>query len=267
MTVRQDAHDKLELAGRVGMIAYGVVHLIVGWLALQVALGDGGEQADQRGAVQTIAEQPLGKVLLVLVAIGLLMFGLWQVWEAAQGHKHVADEKKRLRKRGTSALRGVLSLVIAVYAVRLLSGSGGSQGGETQKTFTAKLLEAPAGQVLVWIVALAVIAVGVDEIMKGVKKRFLEDLDMSKLPPNTQRLTTRLGQVGYPAKGVAVCIIGGLIAYAAITHDPDKAGGLDAALRTIADAPFGMFLLILTALGFIAYGAYCFADARAHRGS
>lgn len=265
MTVRQDAREKVELAGRVGMVAYGIVHLIIGWLALQVAFGDSGEQADQQGAVQTIAEQPLGKVLLVLVAVGLLMFGIWQLWAAAQGYTWVRDEKKRLRKRGMAGMRGVLSLAIAIYAARMLMGGGGGGSGDTQKTFTAKLLEAPAGQVLVWMVALAVAAVGVDEIVKGVKKKFLEDLDMSKLPAQTKQLTTRLGQVGYPAKGTSVLIIGGLIGYAAATHDPSKAGGLDAALRTIASAPFGMFLLIAIALGFVAFGAYCFADARAHR--
>lgn len=266
MAVQQDAHQAVTIAGRVGMISYGIVHLIIGWLAAQVALGGGGEKADQQGAVEKIAEQPFGKALLVLVALGLVAFGVWQLYVAAQGYKWVSDNGKRLRKRIGAGSRGVIAVAIAIYAVKLLAGSGQQSGsGTQQKEFTAKLLELPFGRVLVAIVALAVIGVGVHRILKGVKKKFVNNLDLSKLPAEAVRLTTRLGQVGYPAKGIAIGIVGVLLGFAALHRNPDEAGGLDKALRTLAEQPFGPVLLFLVALGFVAYGVYCFAAARCQR--
>jgi hypothetical protein len=267
VAVQQDAHQAVTVAGRVGMISYGVVHILVGWLAAQVALGESAK-ADQKGAVETIAAQPFGKVLLVLVAAGLVAFGAWQLYAAAQGYRWVGDNGKRWRKRAGAGARGVVALAVAVYAVTLLAGSGssgGGQGGEPQKTFTARLLELPAGRVLVGAVALAVIAIGVHRIRKGFTKSFMDNLDTSKLPPETTRLTQRLGQVGYPAKGVAIGIIGILLGIAALHRDPDEAGGLDKALRTLAEQPFGTVALLLVAVGLAAYGVYCFAAARSQR--
>jgi len=268
VAVQQDAHRAVTVAGRIGMIAYGIVHLVIGWLAAQVALGSG-EKADQKGAVETIAEQPFGKALLIVVAIGLVAFGVWQLYVAAQGYTWVQDKGKRLRKRAAAGGRGAISIAVAIYAVRLLSGSGSGSGGqagqEPQKEFTARLLDLPFGRLLVGIVALAVVGYGGYRIYKGLSKKFLHNHDLSKLPPEAKQLTTRLGQIGYPAKGIAVGIIGVLIGFAAINRNPDEAGGLDKALHTLAVQPFGTFLLLVVALGFAAYGVFCFAAARSQR--
>lgn len=265
MAVRQDTERKVVLAGRVGMIAYGVVHLLIGWLAIQVAFGGGGEQANQKGAVQTIADQPLGTALLILLIVGLVAFAAWQLWVAVQGYRWVSDEGKRTRKRIGAGARGAVSLLVALYAVRLLMGAGQQGGEQNQKELTARVMALPGGRLLVGAVAVGLIAVGVSRILKGVRRKFLQNLDMSKLPRGTQRLTERLGQVGYPAKGVAIGIIGLLVGLAAINRDPNEAGGLDTALRTLAAQPFGTFALVLIALGLIAYGVYCFAAARVQR--
>ncbi len=271
MAVQQDAHRAVTVAGRIGMISYGIVHLLVGWLAAQVAIGGGGEKADQQGAVETIAAQPFGRILLIVVALGLVAFGAWQVYVAAQGYRWVQDNGKRMRKRAGAGARGLVALAVAAYAAQLLigAGSGGSGGGqsgqEPQKEFTARLLELPFGRILVGVVALVVIGIGVHRIRKGVTKKFLDNLDTSKLPPETTRLTTRLGQVGYPAKGVAIGIVGALLGLAAINRNADEAGGLDKALHTLAEQPFGTVLLLAVAFGFAAYGVYCFAAARSQR--
>jgi hypothetical protein len=266
--VERDARRTIVAAGHVGMVAYGIVHLLIGWLAAQVALGgaaQSGQKADQRGAVETIAAQPLGVVLLILLVIGLVAFGAWQLYVAAQGYKWVGDTGKRTRKRLGSAARGATAVVVAAYAVRLLAGAGRKSTDQTQREWTARLLSLPAGRILLGLIGVALIVIGVSRIRKGLTKKFLENLDMSKLPDGTRRLTTRLGQAGYPAKGVAIGIVGVLLGLAALRRNPNEAGGLDKALRTLAAQPFGTVMLVVMALGFVAYGVYCFAAARSQR--
>jgi hypothetical protein len=112
------------------------------------------------------------------------------------------------------------------------------------------------------LVGLVVVGVGVYLVHKGVSKRFLEEVDLGQAPPQTRRLVTRLGQAGFPAKGVALGVVGALLVYAAVTFDPARATGLDGALRTILGAPFGKVLLTLVAIGIAAFGAYCLVRAR-----
>ncbi len=149
-------------------------------------------------------------------------------------------------------------MVLSVLAVRTAT-SGGGGGGQQQ---AAGVFGWPAGRWLVALVGLVVIGVGVYLVHKGVSKRFLEEVDLGSASPQTTRLVTRLGQAGFPAKGVALGVVGGLLVYAAVTFDPARAGGLDGALRTILGAPFGQVLLTLVAVGIAAFGAYCFVRAR-----
>lgn len=268
MAVEQQAKRTVVKAGHVGMVAYGIVHLLIGWLAFQVAVNggpEGGQNADQRGAVETVAAQPFGTVLLIALVLGLVAFGLWQLWTAVQGYKWVMDKGKRLRKRLGSAARGTVAIFVAVYAVRLLAGAGRKDTNQSQQEWTGKLMSLPAGRVILGAIALFLIGVGISRIRKGVKKKFVENLDMSRIPDGARNLTVRLGQVGYPAKGVAIGIIGGLLGLAALHGNPEEAGGLDRALRTLAAQPFGPVILVAVALGLVAYGAYCFAAARAQR--
>jgi hypothetical protein len=254
----------VQIMGRLGMAGYGVVHLLVAWLAVQVAFGGGGE-ADQKGAVSTIAAQPFGEVLLWILGILLVGFGLWQLLAAAVGYRWMQDEKKRLRRRLGVAGRGVVVLALATYAIKLTVSGGGSSGNQGEQDATATLLGLPAGQALV-IAAAVVILISAGVIAyRGASRKFLEDLDLTKLPARTSRVVELLGVGGYLAKGVAYGVIGVLTAIAAITADPSKTGGLDKALHTMAGQPFGVVLLIAVALGFAAFGLYCFGDARSRR--
>lgn len=255
--------DALEHLARIGLIAYGVVHLLLAWLALQLAWGGGsGQSADQAGALATLAEQPLGRPLLWLLAVGLVALAAWQAAEVLRWRSRLSStgdaRKKALEKVVKSVAKAVLYAVLAVLAVRTAT-SGGSSGGQQS---AAGVFGWPAGRWLVALVGLVVIGVGVYLVHKGVSKRFLEEVDLGSAPPQTTRLVTRLGQVGFPAKGVALGVVGGLLVYAAVTFDPARAGGLDGALRTILSAPFGRVLLTLVAVGIAAFGAYCFVRAR-----
>jgi hypothetical protein len=243
-----------------------VVHLVVAYLAVQIALGSGQQAADQRGALAEIGATSTGKVALWLLAVGLFAFGLWQFLMAAKGYSWVYNKRERVTKRIGSGARGVVVVALGVSAIRLVTGSGsGGSGNQQQQEFTARLLALPAGRVLVAVAAAIVLGVAIAAAAKGIKRSFLEDLNTGELPAGTRRWVERLGMFGYLAKAVVFALVAVLVGFAALSSDAGKAGGLDAALRTLAEQPFGPFLLVVVALGLAAFGVYCFAAARAHK--
>ena len=250
--------------GKVGMVAYGAVYVVLAWLALQVVISGRKESTDHAGALSEIAEGPGAAVLWVL-GIGLFAFALWQAMEAAVGYTWVTKKSKRTRKRLSSVIRTGTGITLGIAAVRIASGGGAGDSDKKQQELTATVMDWPAGPFLVGLVAAVVIGVGVAEVVSGVRGSFMKDLDPADLPAGSRKWVERLGRFGYIAKGIAIATIGGLIGAAALTRDPGEAGGLDAALRTLAGQPFGMVLLGAMAVGFAAFGVYCFAAARAHR--
>jgi hypothetical protein len=240
----------------VGLVSYGLVHLVLAWLAGKVAIGGGGDASSQ-GAMKQLARQPLGVVLLWVMAVGLLSLVLWQVLVAIVGQQ-VSDPKKRWRRRASSIGRAIVYLGLAVLAARVAIGSGGSSSGGAEETASSKLMQLPAGRFLVAAVGIGVIAAGVSQIVKGIRRKFVEqDLDGS-----ASRRVGYLGSVGWIAKGVALGAIGALFLVAGVTYDAKKAGGMDQALTAIRDQPFGPYLLLAVAAGLAAFGVYCFFWAR-----
>ena len=253
----------LEMVARVGLVAYGVVHLLIGWLALQIAWGAASESADSSGALTTLAVQPFGKVLLWLVAVGLVALALWQASEVIWGYRNL-DGAKRVRKQVTSAAKAVIFAALGVSAALVALGSG-SSSSQSQEQATTGVLAWPGGQVIVVLTGLIIIGVGVAGVVKGVKKSFSEEIDTSSMSPTARKGVARLGQVGYIAKGVALGVVGGLLSYAALTFDRQKGQGLDGALQTILAQPFGKFLLTAVALGFVAFGLFAILQSRYRR--
>jgi hypothetical protein len=257
--------DGLEHLARVGLIAYGVVHLLVAWLALQLAWGGGGESADQSGAMRTLAESPLGKPLLWVVAIGLIALAVWQAAEVLRWRSGWSasgkTRTKALRKSGNALVKAVIYATLAVLAIRFATGGGKSSSSSQQET-TAGVFAWPAGQWLVGAAGLVLIGVGAWHVRKGLNKHFMKQIDTSKASASATRLVTRLGQVGFPGKGIALAGVGALLIWAAVTFDPSKARGLDGALHEILGLPFGRILLTLVALGIAAFGAFCLVRAR-----
>lgn len=258
---RASESRSLEVLARIGLIAYGVVHLLIGWLALQIAWGGGSQRsADTTGAFTTLAANPFGRGALWLVAIGLVALAFWQAGQAIWGYRNRTGTK-RLRKRVTSAVKAVIYAALGVSAALISLGSGSSSSQSSQTT-TSGVLAWPGGQVIVVLAGLVVIGVGVAGIVKGVRKSFREEIDHSSMSRATRRVVTRLGQVGYIAKGIALGVVGGLLGYAALTFDPEKAQGLDGALQTILAQPYGQFLLTAVALGFVAFGLFAILQSR-----
>jgi hypothetical protein len=258
--------ETLENLARVGLLAYGVVHLLVAWIAVQLAwFGGGGKSADQSGAMSTLADSPVGKPLLWVIAVGLIALAAWQAAEVLRWRRQwTASGKARvkaLRKSGKALVKTVVYVVLAVLAIKFAVGSGQSSSQQQQKT-TAGVFAWPAGRWLVGAVGLVLVGVGVYHVYKGLSERFLKEIDTSDASPSALRLVKRLGQVGFPGKGVALAGVGVLLLWAAITFDPSKARGLDGAMHEILNLPFGQILLTLVALGIAAFGAYLFVRAR-----
>jgi hypothetical protein len=277
--------ETLENLARVGLLAYGVVHLLVAWLAVQLAwFGEGGKSADQSGALSTVADSPVGKPLLWVIALGFVALAAWQAaevlrwrgqWSApgsasngsasngsgSNGSGSNKARAKALQNSGKALVKALVYVVLAALAVKFAVGSGRSSSQQQEKT-TAGVFGWPAGRWLIGAVALVLIGVGIYHVYKGVSKRFLEEIDTSQASASALRLVTRLGQVGYPGKGVALAGVGVLLLWAAIKFDPSKARGLDGAMHAILDLPFGQVLLTLVALGIAAFGAYLFVRAR-----
>lgn len=266
-TAHEVKHNPVVQAlGRAGMVCYGAVHVLLAWLCAQVVFGDSGERTDQKGAVAAIAQTSYGPFLLWLLAIGLFAFAVWQLIEAALGYQWIAKDRKRLGKRIGAVARAVTATIVGIAAIKIVSGAGAENTTEKQQEMTAQLLALPAGQFLVGAVAVGILVVAVIVGRKGVKKSFEEDLDMNDLPAGTRKWVERLGRIGWIGKGLAYAIIAVLVGTAAVTADPEESGGMDKALHTLAAQPYGVFLLAVIAVGFLGFGVYCFAAARAHKG-
>jgi len=257
--------DALENLARVGLLAYGVVHLLIAWLALQLAWGGGGGSADQSGAMATLADSPVGKPLLWVVAVGMIALAVWQLAEVLRWRSGLSASgdrrKKAVEKTVKSVAKAVVYAALAVLAIRFATGSGNSSSQQQQQTTTG-VFGWPGGRWWVGLAGLVIIGVGVYHLYKGFSRKFLKQIDLGSAPAGTRRLVEKVGLVGFPGKGVALGLVGGLLVYAAVTYDPEKATGLDGAMRTILDAPFGKFLLTLVALGIAAFGVFCLIRAK-----
>lgn len=244
-----------ERGARLGYAANGVLNLVVGWLALQVAWGGGSEEASPTGALRTLAGTPVGGFLLWVLLVGFALLGLWQLTTAALGGR----TGERLAAAGKGAV--YLALAVATYGVvGDPAGSGSSGSGSGEAGWTADLMAQPLGRLLVGLVGVGVVAVGGYHVHKGWRRTFLRDLRERPGP-----WVVRAGRLGYVARGVALGVVGALFVAAAATADPDRAQGLDGALQTLRDAPLGQWLLTLVALAFVAYGGYAFVRARVGR--
>jgi hypothetical protein len=260
---RAAANPWSERFARLGLAARGVLFIVIGILAFRVAFGHFEDQASQNGALQEISSQPGGRVLVWIIAVGLIGYALWRLLSAALGP--VADPVATDAKQRIKALaEGVGYGAIAIIAVKVATGSSSSSSGGGQKQ-AATVLSWPGGQFLVGLAALVIIGVGAFFVYDGVKADFTKELKLAGMSPGARKAVVALGRFGRIAQGVVFGIIGVLVMIAAVQYDPDRARGLDGALKTLAGEPFGKWLLSLVALGFLAYGLYGLAEAKLRR--
>jgi hypothetical protein len=256
---RSDGSDWMDHAVRVGLLSYGLVHLVLAWLAVRLAFGDGGGSASGKGALHELATTTAGRVTLYVVAAGFLALVVWQVLEAVWGHRR-EDGAKRLFKRLVSVGKAVVYGALGVTAFKTAIGS--SSGGENTDGITARLMSLPAGPVIVGAVGLAILGVACGLVYSGLAENFRSDMETDGQIGKDGSAYVWFGKIGYVSKGVAIAVVGALFLYAAFTHDPDKSGGLDQALHEVLQQPFGAPILVVIALGLACFGLFCFAWAR-----
>jgi hypothetical protein len=212
-----------------------------------------------------IAEQPAGRFLLWVLTAGLAALMLWQLAEAGWGHQRRHPQRRRTLQRLVSLGEAAVAGALAFSSFKVASGKAGKSKGE-KAAFVDRVFDWPAGELLVAVVGLGIVAISVYLVHRGMARRFVDDLNLAGAEPHARDAAIRLGQVGWTALGVAYGIIGLLIVYSAVTYDPEKATGMDTALKTLAGQPYGTVLLLLVAAGLACFGVYCLFDARYRRG-
>ncbi len=256
----------LEGVARAGMVAQGVLYILVGLLALRIAFGEGGggKQADQSGALRELAAQPFGLLLVWAVGIGLAGLALWRLSEAMFGASEKGGHKTR--KRLMSAGRFVLYGVLAFSVLSFANGSkGGGSSDAKSEDITARALSVPAGQVLVGLAGLAIAAFGAWGAVQALRRKYHDHLRMSRIPRRHRKWVDVLGVTGGVARGAVLFVLGLFAMEAAWSSDADEAKGMDGALRSFADTPVGPWLLVAVAAGVTLFGLFCFMLARWRR--
>ncbi|PZF12079.1 hypothetical protein DEJ25_09630 [Curtobacterium sp. MCPF17_011] len=256
-----------ETTARAGFVGTGVVHLLIGYLAVLLGIGTAaagsgaqGSQSgdtDQSGALAQLASVPGGVVLLWIVAVGTAALTVRLVVEAVVGGR--TDDARAWLARASNVGRAVVSGVIAYSSASHALGAGKSSSGSTRSA-AATALATPGGVVLLFLVAAVAIAIGVGLVVIGLRGSWEKKLRPQ--PRSLRRPVAVLATLGYIAKGVAVVIVGVLVAVAAVRSDPDQASGLDGAFDALRSMPGGSVVLVVVGLGFAAFGVYSFFRAR-----
>ncbi|MDH6629537.1 hypothetical protein M2271_007373 [Streptomyces sp. LBL] len=254
----------VEGAARAGLTARGVIYLLVGVLALQIAFGDSKQQADRGGALAELAEKPFGAVLLWALGIGLVGMALWRLSEVLFGS--VGPDGRKAKKRLMAGVRMVFYSFVAASVLSFAAGSGGSGSSDKQsRDVTAKVMEAPAGQWLVGVAGAGIVVAGVWIAARALLRKYHDKLKLGEMSHRTRQLVDVTGVGGGVARGVVFAAAGGFAVRAAVDYEPDKAKGLDDTLRSFAETPLGPWLLVCVAAGFVLFGLFSFAMARWRR--
>ncbi|MFB4303196.1 DUF1206 domain-containing protein [Actinomadura sp. NTSP31] len=257
---RVAGNSAFHLFCRAGLVARGVLYLLIGWLAVQIGMGEGGQEADKKGALQTVADKPGGTAMLWVMAVGFAGLALWRFSEAAFGQPF-ADGRKA-GKRLASFGRGVFYTGGFITMLNFVLGEGGSSSNEQSKTYTARAMEHSGGRWLILAIGLGFVAWGIGNVVNAVRRKFLERLNTGQMGRRTRAVVQPLGIVGRASRGIVFGGVGVFLVYAAATFDPGKAKGLDGTLREFAGTPAGPWLLVVVAAGLLVFGAYSFCEAR-----
>ncbi|MFJ8588795.1 DUF1206 domain-containing protein [Streptomyces sp. NPDC093595] len=263
---RAAGSSAMDMAARWGLAARGVLYVLIGVIALRIASGDGGGQADRGGALAELAARPMGSVLLWAVGAGLVGMALWRLSEAVFGAAGADGHKAR--KRLMSAARCVFYAFVAYSVLAFAageSGSGSGSGDQQSRDVTARALELPGGQWIVGLAGAGIVVAGVWVAVRAVRRKYRKHLKVGAMSRRARQFTDVTGVAGGVARGAVFAVVGIFFVRAAVTYRPNEAKGLDDALRTVAETPAGPGLLGLVAAGMALFGVFSFAMARWRR--
>ena len=268
---QQAAHSTgLRRLAAAGLVGYAAIHLLVAWLAWSLAwlqhTPSGPEQraTDSSGALALVAQSPSGEALLWAIAVGLAGLCVWQAVEVLRHHRHLPEPGSGRRTAllqlvktvGTAVFYGYLAFSAARTAL------GHHQSRNEQQHAVAGVLSWPGGQVIITGAAVVTAAIGVYMAQKGIRTDFADEIPRDRFSPAVRTAVLRISQVGFTLKGVALVLVGVVVAWAGVTAHPSQGDGMDGALRTIAGQAFGQWMLTVIAVGLAAFAVYCLARAR-----
>ena len=260
--VRHAARSEgMTVLARWGLAARASIYLLVGVLAVAIAFGTSGGEADQRGALQALSRHTGGTVLVLLIGVGLAGYALWRLAEAAFG---VAGEGRKAGPRLQSLARAAIYTFLAVSAFKVVAHSGGSQAHQ-EASWSAGVMKHTGGRWAVGLVGVIVVVCGLVLVRDGLARKFEKHLELGRMSRRTRTVVTALGVVGTAARGLVFVLAGVFVVVAAVQYDPNKAGGLDVALRKLTRLPAGPWLLLAVAVGLMVFGAFGYAEARWQR--
>lgn len=251
--------DTVQRLGRLGLVARGLLYVVVGLLAANVARG-ADEQADRQGALRTIGSNPVGRVALLAVVAGFAGYALWRFAEAT-----VRPGDKGVGGRLHSALKAILYTGFAFTTLAFVATKRSANSDEKEQDYASRVLHWPAGRYLVAAVGLTLIGIGVGNAYRALSGRYKKHLKEQEIPESCESWFPIVAHLGLAARATAFSLVGAFLVQAALTYDAEKARGLDGSLRTIAREPWGRPLVVLVAIGLVSFGAWCFIEARYRR--
>ena len=259
---RAATNPVLELLERLGYVVRGALYAVMGLLALRIVLSvAGGATTDLTGSLVVLVSNPSGKLVLIIVAVGLAAYSLWGFTRAIYDPLHRGSDASGYLARLGFVTSAVSYAAIVLFAIQLLAGSGATTNDGTQKTIAAVLTH-PAGGALTILIGLVVIGVALGQFLEAYRATFARDLKGAEMSATARDVAVKLGRFGMFARGVIFLIIGWFVVQAGIHHDPAQTQGFSGAFVFLLAQPFGRILLGVVALGFVALGLHSFACAR-----
>jgi Domain of Unknown Function (DUF1206) len=254
-----DVAPWIERMARVGYTAKGILYITIGYLAAEAAFGAGGKVTDTRGALREVRSASLGRLLVLVIAAGLVGYAAWRLVEAITDPERRGKDPKAVLLRLGYAGRGIFHAGLGITAVGLALGRESRSGGHASD-WTARLFRLPAGELLVWIAAAWIAGYGIYQFYRAWSPHMRKHLRLAELPENLRSWVLGVSRFGIAARGVVFCLIGYFLAQAALRHDPGRAGGLRESLRTLAET--GKWPFAVVAFGLISYGIFELVNAR-----
>lgn len=261
----QEAVPWVERLARLGFIARGVVYIVVGWLAVLAAFGQGGRTTDSAGALATIATKPFGTILLLILGLGLFGYALWRIVQGIVDPENKGTDAKGLIKRAGYVIGGIAYGGLGYTALQLIQDTRAAERNASTQDAAATALSKPLGEWILVLAGLIIIGIGVNGFYIAIKDKFQQKLNLAEMTPTEQEWATRIGKIGLIARSIVSGIIGLFLIIAAFRKNPNEAKGLDGALKVLSQQDYAPWLLGAVAVGLMAYGIYSLVEARYRR--